>query len=275
MAKFFRKMAPVSVVIPCFRCADTVSRAVTSVASQTLVPFEVLLVDDCSADGTLDLLYEVARKYPDGWVRVLRLSVNSGPSLARNVGWDNATQPYIAFLDADDSWHPLKLELQMETLLSNKSIALIAHKMNVQSPDAPTPAVRGRPKARLVRPWALIFNNPFPTASVVLRRDLPFRFDDSRRRVEDFLLWAQIMLSGRQCFKINQVLASYHKPTCGAGGLSGDMSAMHDAAISVIRELRAVGLFSWWEYYATLGVTRIKQQRRRIIWHWKNYSYCK
>ncbi len=263
------KFAPVSVVIPCFRCVETISRAVASVAKQILVPFEVILVEDCSGDGTLESLYSVAKKYPHGWIKILQMHANLGPSAARNRGWRHATQPYIAFLDADDSWHPLKLKLQVEELKADPSIALIAHKMNVQHHDDPPPAIRGQQLARIVRPRTLMFTNPFPTPSVILRRDLRFRFDENRRRVEDFFLWAQIIFTGHKCVKINEVLASCHKPAFGAGGLSGDMAAMHDAAIDVIKELRGSGLISWWEAYITLKIRLIKLIRRQIIVKWR------
>jgi len=264
------KLAPVSVVIPCFRCAETILRAIESVANQTLLPFEVILVDDCSEDDTLELLYAIAKKYSNGWVKILRLPLNSGPSAARNKGWNYSTQPYIAFLDSDDSWHPLKLELQVPALLADPSIALIAHQMNVQHPSAPTPVIRGKLHSQFVGPRTLIFTNPFPTPSVILRRDLPFRFDENRRYVEDYLLWAQILLSGHRCMKFNQVLASCHKPRFGAGGLSADMTAMHDAAIEVVKELRDAGLFSRWEAYVVLVVRWVKHIRRHVVVKWRN-----
>ncbi len=125
-------VAPVSVVVPCYRCADTIGPAVASIAAQLLPPAEVLLVDDCSGDRTLDRLHEVAGRYPDGWVRVFSLPTNGGPSSARNLGWEHARQPYIALLDADDTWHPEKLSIQMGVLADDPAIALLAHAMNVQ-----------------------------------------------------------------------------------------------------------------------------------------------
>ena len=106
--------APVSAVIPCYRCKDTIDAAVASIAAQTLPPAEVILVDDCGRDGTLETLHELASVYPPGWVKVVSQPTNGGPSCARNAGWRTATQEYVAFLDADDSWAPAKLELQIE-----------------------------------------------------------------------------------------------------------------------------------------------------------------
>lgn len=253
-----RQLAPVSVVVPCFRCADTIEQAVNSVATQRLRPTEVWLVDDGSGDDTLASLTRVARAYSPGWVKVLAMPENRGPSAARNWGWEHASQPWIAFLDADDSWHPYKLRLQMQALQDDPRIALIAHDMNVQPRSAPAPALRYPIQCRLSPRRLSLLRSSFPTASVVLRRDLPFRFDESRRRAEDFLLWAQILLSGYRCARLNQVLASWHKPPYGAGGLSGDLQAMYRAAVDVRNVLHKQGLLSTWQLYAahTVGLAR-------------------
>lgn len=257
--------APVSVVVPCFRCADTIDSAVASVAAQMVLPNEVLLVDDCSSDGTLERLREVARCYPDGWIKVLVMPRNGGPSGARNLGWEHATQPWIAFLDADDSWHPQKLKLQIEALTDDPTIALLAHRMNVQARSDPPPALRYPLRVSVSPRHLLMLRSPFPTASIVLRRDLPFRFDESRRRAEDFLLWAQILLSGYRCAKINQVLASWHKAPFGAGGLSGDVVAMYKAAVDTRKTLYAQGLIGRPQMYVAHAISFVRYTRRRLL----------
>jgi glycosyltransferase involved in cell wall biosynthesis len=258
-------VAPVSVVVPCYRCADTIEQAVASVAAQALRPAEVLLVDDCSGDGTLERLHQVAQAYPPGWVRVFTMPRNGGPSGARNRGWEHASQAYVAFLDADDTWHPQKLKIQMDVLMADPQIALLAHPMNVQSRTDPPPALREPLEVRVMPPHLLIFRSPVPTASIVLRRDLPFRFDEKRMRAEDFLLWSQILLSGYRCARLNQVLASWHKPPFGAGGLSGDLSAMYEAAVDVRRTLHAQGLLSRQQMYVTHAFGVVRYARRRVL----------
>jgi len=257
--------APVSVVIPCYRCADTIAAAVASVAAQTVRPTEVLLVDDCSGDDTIESLHRVAASFQDGWIKVIAATENGGPSKARNTGWKHACQEYVAFLDADDSWMPLKLELQVAALRADPGIALIAHRMEVRDRAlAPSP-LRQPVRAVDVGRRRLLLNNPFPTASVVLRRDLPFRFNEKFRRVEDFLLWAQIAFSGYRCVKINQVLASWHKPNFGAGGLSGDLAAMHRAGREVREELLRQGLVSRSEHYFARSVGMVRRARRNLM----------
>ena len=69
--------ASVSVVVPCFRCTDTIERAIASVAAQTVVPEEVILVDDASGDGTRMLLHEISRRYAPGWIKLVLLDGRS------------------------------------------------------------------------------------------------------------------------------------------------------------------------------------------------------
>ena len=265
-ASFDRKQrAPVSAVVPCYRCAGTIAASVASIAAQTLPPQEVLLVDDCSGDGTVQALRDVAAQYPDGWVKVLESERNGGPSQARNIGWAHASQEYIAFLDADDTWAPRKLELQMAALRADPQIALIAHGMDVRDRDAGVPQLKPPIRVRILGRRRLLLNNPFPTASVVLRRDLPFRFNENFRRVEDFLLWAQIAFSGYRCAKINQTLASWHKANYGAGGLSGDLAAMHRAGKEVRKELLRQGLVTPTEHWIARGIGMIRRGRRNLL----------
>ena len=101
----------VSVVIPTYNRRDEIVRSITSVFNQTYRPIEILVVDDCSADGTADFLQ--TQQFPRP-VRVLRHLENAGPAVARNTGVAAAAGKYVAFLDSDDWWLPCKLERQME-----------------------------------------------------------------------------------------------------------------------------------------------------------------
>lgn len=257
--------APVSVVIPCYRCSDTIGAAVASIAAQTLPPAEVLLVEDGSGDGTLEALRKVEAAYPQGWVKVVAMPGNGGPSRARNAGWQQAGQDYIAFLDADDTWAPAKLELQMQALRADPQIALIAHRMQVRERGSDAVELRPPVRTAIISRRRMLLNNPFPTASVVLRRDLPFRFNENFRRVEDFLLWAQIAFSGYRCAKIDQTLAFWHKANYGAGGLSEDLAAMHRAGREARRELLRQGLVTRSEHYFARTVGMVRKSRQRLL----------
>lgn len=256
--------APVSVVVPCFRCTATIDDAVASIAAQTRLPSEVLLVEDGSGDGTLAALQRMAASYENGWIKVIALTKNSGPSCTRNVGWEHAAQPYIAFLDADDRWAPRKLELQMDAFKADPSLALIAHRMLVQPRGTAFPESREPWQAAIIGRIRLLFHNPFPTASVVLRRDLPFRFDERVWYSEDYLLWSQILFSGYRCAKINQVLALWNKRGPGEHGLSDNVEAIHRARRVMRRRLMQEGLIHPPEYLFALAVGVLARLRRSM-----------
>jgi glycosyltransferase involved in cell wall biosynthesis len=104
----------VSVIIPCYNRARTIERALRSVVQQTMSNHEVIVCDDASDDGTLDLVRGFAAK--DARIQVISLPRNVGPAAARNSGMRIARGEYIAFLDSDDEWLPEKLARQVERM---------------------------------------------------------------------------------------------------------------------------------------------------------------
>lgn len=230
-----REVSPVSVVIPCHCCAPTIERAVTSVLDQTHPPREVWLVDDASPDHGATraaLAKQVARSTGDTQIGLIELSTNSGPSTARNAGWDAATQPLIAFLDADDAWHPRKLEIQAAWMLRNAHAALTGHQQPIQT----TPAEAGLPEVWRVdrlSPRQFLQRNRITTSSAMLRRELPYRFTIGLRRCEDYLLWNQIVLDGHPVFRIKLPLAWMYKAPLGAAGLSADRARMRAGELAM------------------------------------------
>ena len=95
----------VSAVIPTYRRADLVARAVRSVLEQTLEDLEVVVVVDGADDRTSEALGQIA----DRRLRVVVSKTQLGHSEARNAGVAEARAPWVAFLDDDDLWLPLKL----------------------------------------------------------------------------------------------------------------------------------------------------------------------
>ena len=101
-----------SIIIPYYNNSDTINRAVQSVLAQTFTDFEIVVVDDGSEVKLTDNISASARNR----ISVLRHESNRGPAAARNSGIKQSKGRYVAFLDADDSWRPDKLERQLEAL---------------------------------------------------------------------------------------------------------------------------------------------------------------
>lgn len=106
-------MSSISVIIPTFNRAATLSRAIDSVIAQTHTADEIIIVDDGSTDETQQLL----ANYPQ--LKVIRQQ-NLGVSAARNLGIAKASGEWIAFLDSDDAWLPTKLQTQLTALKENQ-----------------------------------------------------------------------------------------------------------------------------------------------------------
>ncbi|MCX6924469.1 MAG: glycosyltransferase family 2 protein, partial [Verrucomicrobia bacterium] len=104
-----------SIVITSYNNAGVIGDAIHSVRAQTFRDWELLVVDDHSSDKTVAILEKALEGIPRA--RLIRLATNSGgPAQPRNVGVAASRGRYIAFLDADDLWHPLKLEVQLEAV---------------------------------------------------------------------------------------------------------------------------------------------------------------
>lgn len=107
----------VSIITPAFNAQRYIAQTIRSVLAQTYENFEMIIVDDCSSDGTRSIVEAYAKT--DKRIKLISLQKNGGQALARNKAIENAAGRYIAFLDADDLWKPHKLERQVEFMRQN------------------------------------------------------------------------------------------------------------------------------------------------------------
>ena len=106
----------ISVIIPTYNRKKTLARAIQSVINQSLSPFEILIIDDGSNDGTEEWVKENFQN-----IKYIYQN-NRGVSSARNIGIENAYGDWVAFLDSDDEWLPNKLFEQVKSVQSNPKI---------------------------------------------------------------------------------------------------------------------------------------------------------
>lgn len=257
--------APVSVVIPCYRCSATIARALASVAAQTFLPAEVILVEDGSGDETLERLRALAASHPTGWIKIVALPENRGAADARNAGWAVAGQPYVAFLDADDAWHPRKIELQYGYMAVHPDVALSGH--DYERLSAAGVALRdvGSPAARAMSKLSMLLSNRLVTPSVMLKRDLAYRFRPGRRHVDDHLLWLQIQRAGYPVVKLSAPLVYVYKAMYGEGGLSSQLWEMEKAELENYWILRREGSIGYPAVLALSAYSLAKFLRRAVL----------
>jgi glycosyltransferase involved in cell wall biosynthesis len=135
----------VSVIMPVYNAEAWLRRAIDSVLAQSHAHLELIAVDDGSCDRSPSLLDAYAAV--DARVRVVKQPVNGGVAAARNAGIAVACGDYVSFLDADDWWHPAKLERQLismrdsDALISYASYWRVAEDGRVLGKVTPPPQV--------------------------------------------------------------------------------------------------------------------------------------
>lgn len=254
--------APVSVIIPCYRCKETIERAIESVSNQTLLPTEVILVDDCSGDSTLDFLYTIQKKYNDDWIKVLSLEKNSGPATARNKGWEIVTQNYIAFLDSDDSWHPNKIEIQYSWMSKNQAVVMSAHATKLHDENVIYTDLNGT--FSKVSFAEMLISNAIPTRAVMLETNISLRFADGKRYAEDYLLWMLIIHKYSEVYFLDKPLAFTYKNDLDEGGLTSNLWHMHCALLDTYKTLYDKECISLFTLISIYGVNYFKLPLRAL-----------
>jgi glycosyltransferase involved in cell wall biosynthesis len=179
----------ISVVIPTYNRCDLLRRALLSVFSQTLLPAEVIVIDDGSSDDTAKLIqteFSEVRYYHQE---------NCGVSSARNLGIQHATGDWIAFLDSDDEWLPEKLARQIAALNANPE-STICHTEEQWIRNG----VRVNPAKQYAKPGGWIFTQCLPLCAISPSTVLIHRsvfddvgyFDTNLPACEDYDLWLRI-----------------------------------------------------------------------------------
>ncbi|WP_108947135.1 glycosyltransferase family 2 protein [Shewanella halifaxensis] len=111
----------VSIITPSFNCSNSIFKTIDSVLNQTYQNWELLIADDCSSDNSCEVIEKFTAL--DSRIKLIRRDWNAGPAVTRNRAISEAKGRYIAFLDADDTWYPSKLEKQI-AFMQSKNIAL-------------------------------------------------------------------------------------------------------------------------------------------------------
>ncbi len=187
------QQARVSVIIPAFRAAATIRRALDSVLAQSIAAHEIIVVDDGSPDNLADV---VRLEYPT--VKLLRID-NSKTARARNTGIEAAQGNFIAFLDADDLWQAQKLEKQLAVFARYPEIGVVAGCYCQQELSGQLRLFRGRRKwvDRVVPvslSQAFFLGTMMWTGVVMVRREIlgDKRFVAGLEPAEDRDLWIRL-----------------------------------------------------------------------------------
>ena len=198
----------ISILTPAYNSSKYILDAVNSVVSQTYSNWEMLIIDDCSTDGT----YEIAEKIADDRIIVLSTEKNSGGgAVPRNLALERARGRFVTFLDSDDLFLPQKLEKQVSFMLNN-NIGFSCASYEVIDDSGNSLGKKIYMKDKLdYRGYML--NHLLQTSAVMI--DLEKVSKDCAKApnipTEDLATWGQILKSGHDCYGMREVLAKYRR----------------------------------------------------------------
>lgn len=197
----------ISIVTPVYNGADYLDETIQSVLGQSLGDFEWVLVDDASTDQSAQLI----QTYDDPRIRLIQLDRNQGAAVARNTGLQAAVGQYIAFIDADDVWHPDKLAKQLAFMeatgypFTYTNIAYMSEEGNLVKSGVDLP-----PSLDYA---GLLKNTAIACSTVMIDRQQLGHFEmPLLRKGQDTATWLMLMRTRKvSAYGLDQVLNKYRQ----------------------------------------------------------------
>lgn len=249
--------ALVSIIMPAYNAAQYITEAIASVKAQTYQNWELLITEDCSTDGTRQILDGVSAN--DVRIKVFYNDQNSGAATSRNRSLANAKGRYIAFLDADDLWLPDKLEKQLAFMQSN-DIAMCYTSYETVEADGKyrnTIHIPGKIKYTdfLKRPLTcshtIMFDLDFVDKSLLIMPNI--------KRGQDGATWCQVLKSGIDGYGLDIVLAKNRKH---ADSLSSNKITAIKRAWYSLRKVEKQSLPKAAYYFIFYAFNAVKKRKR-------------
>lgn len=211
----------VSVIMPAYRCAGTIQKAIDSALQQD-VPLEVIVLNDQSPDN----LDEVMKIYTgQEQVRYERNEKNLGAAATRNRGVQLARGAYVAFLDSDDWWEAGKLKKQFARMEETKAV-LCSTGRELVTPDGELTGRQIGVKEKITY-RDLLTHNSINCSSVLMKTEVateyPMEHEDSH---EDYILWLKILKKYGFACAVNEPLLKYRLTASGKSGNKLKSAAM-------------------------------------------------
>jgi glycosyltransferase involved in cell wall biosynthesis len=191
----------VSIVMPNYNGVPFIESSIRSVLIQTYVNWELIIVDDCSTDKSI----EIIEKFHDRRIELLKNQHNVGAAKSRNKGIEYASGEIIFFLDSDDIWKPNKLEEQIRQY-DNKTVVIFS--------DYDLIDEQGNSLNKIIRaPVNVTYKNLLKTNHIgCLTGSYNVKLLGKRFFIkhghEDYILWLSILKEGYNAMNVSQCLAS-------------------------------------------------------------------
>ena len=250
-------MIKVSVIMPSYNSSLFISASIRSVISQTYPHWELIIVDDCSADSSVEAIRSFLEI--DSRITLIQLKDNSGAAIARNTAIKLARGRFIAFLDSDDLWHPEKLEKQL-LFMSEGDYAFTYTGYEKINEDGVPFGVMGAPKS--VNYHQLLKTNIIGCLSAMYdthKLDKVYMPINTKR--EDFATWLSILKKVDYAHGMVDLLAQYRVYDSQSSAKKAKMAKENWRLYREIEELSLLKSMYYFCHYAVRGALRAKSPK--------------
>lgn len=263
----------ISVVMSVFNGAGYLIESVQSVLDQSYANFEFIIVDDCSTDGSLEIL----ETYRDARIRIIRNQENLGLTKSLNVAMSEAKGKYLARQDADDISLPDRFKTQFDYLESFPEVALVGGQPLLINEKGQ--ALKGTVlAARPTKPWAIRwfcqYENPFVHSSVMMRKEIiveKFKgYNEHFRTNQDYELWSRLAF-GYPCVNLNTPVVKLRKHTASISanysskGLSNKLEVSRNAQMTACQLEQDKEWFEWLFLAHTSNPKEVSRRSPEVI----------
>lgn len=193
----------ISVVLPVYNVAPYIKEALDSILNQTIQDFEIIIIDDCSTDNTI----EIANSFNDERIRILTKFENKGLIDSLNIGFKAAKGKYIARMDGDDISDLKRFEKQLYVLENNPEIKVCGSWLQAFGKDDKIIKHKEHHNQVLVN---MMVHCSMSLGAVMLDRAWAKGeyFDENKKHVEDYDFWSRVIWKGK-LYNIQEVLYYY------------------------------------------------------------------
>ncbi len=202
-----KKQSLVSIILPVYNAEKFVEETINSILNQTYSNIELIIVEDCSTDNSLNII----KKFSDKRIKVFNFKENKGVAIARNYGVDKSEGEYLAFIDSDDIWKKDKLEKQMDFLQKNTQCNFVFSSYELINES-------GKKRNQIIYSQKevdykfILRNTIISTPTVLLKKsgftDISF---ENISTAEDYSLWYKLLRDGEIAYGIKEPLVLVRK----------------------------------------------------------------
>ena len=243
-----------SIITPSHNSSQFISETIQSVLNQSISDWEMIIVDDCSTDNSIEVIQSFVEQ--DSRIKLIQLSENSGAAVARNAAIEAAQGRYIAFLDSDDLWLPDKLEKQLAFMQANNYPFTYAAYDKIDE--------SGQVFGHIGVPDRVSYFDLLKTCSIgclSAMYDTQFFgkvYMPTNTKREDFATWLQLLKKVDYAHGLNETLAQYRVYQNQTSAKKAKMAKENWCLYRDVEGLNLIKASYYFSHYAVRGLLRTK-----------------